>query len=713
METRRILAVFGRILFVVLLGFGLLRDAQAQKRHLVTIRDLQTIKWADYVQLSPSGDRLAYVAGGAIWLVGTTRGSIPHEFVKGAFPEWSPDGKRIAYYSDQAGTFQLWICDIETGRREQVTNLKGGINPDPWTRLVGWIYDPFRYSWSPDGNKLVFASQVPLAQQNSLRRSQGSTLNAANPTGTPLILTTDTPPDWTLHGIFSRGFARRQFVNGKLTQSELNPSESPAPLTANQLFVVDIREKLVEQLTTDGAGYFDPDWSPDGSSIICASNEGTSLVGFGSGTTNIYLVDISSRRKKAVTTGSGNKSLPLWSSDGKWVAYVGAENFGRQSIYIVSTNGGTPFNATQKLDRNIEEFYWSPGGRSLIVIARDGVSWPILQVDIRTGDAARLTPDEAALRFRLSVSSSGEIAWQQSDANEIGVIKVSHPEKGPILALVGLNPQVESWELGEQEVVRWKNHRGDALEGILVKPVHFEKGRKYPLVVDCYPGTGNWFRAEGMVGNQEWASRGYMVFFPNPRSPHTWMNAFRTAAFDRATKGSRGWDITVDDVLSGVDELIKLGLVDPNQMGLYGFSNGGGVVDYLVTQTDRFKCAVSVAGVLPDWSRQFFMNTMDPMVLTMAGVTPWQDPETYVHLSAVYRLDKVEIPMLLADGDEDGDFLLGMIEMYNGLRWLGRDVTLLRYPKQGHGFTGKSFDDFEKRVNAFYDKYLEPQKPQN
>jgi dipeptidyl aminopeptidase/acylaminoacyl peptidase len=144
-------------------------------------------------------------------------------------------------------------------------------------------------------------------------------------------------------------------------------------------------------------------------------------------------------------------------------------------------------------------------------------------------------------------------------------------------------------------------------------------------------------------------------------------------------------------------------------MCLYGFSNGGGVVDQLVTMTDRFKCAVSVGAALSaDWSTPFFLQTNAKFIGEIAGATPWEDTDSYIKLSAIYRLPKVHTPMLLADGDADTMFLIGCIEMYNGLRFLGKDVTFLRYPGQGHGFEGAAMKDFWERENSFFDKYLTP-----
>ena len=211
-----------------------------------------------------------------------------------------------------------------------------------------------------------------------------------------------------------------------------------------------------------------------------------------------------------------------------------------------------------------------------------------------------------------------------------------------------------------------------------------------------------------MLGNQVWASRGYVVFWPNARAPHVWMNPFLSPAWSQAAKGPNGWNVTVDDVLSGVNELIRRGIVDPNRMGLYGFSNGGGILNYLITRTNRFKCAVSVAGVYPDWLLPFFLHTDSTIPTFEGGTSPFEDPAAYLQLSAVFHLKSVTTPVLLADGDNDDDFLLGSIEMFNGLRWLHKNVTFLRYPDQGHGFHGAAMKDFWARETAFFDKYLKP-----
>jgi dipeptidyl aminopeptidase/acylaminoacyl peptidase len=697
----------------LLLDPGVNCSGQIQPKHRVTVEDQETLKESLYMQLSPDGKMLVYVMGeekGELWLVEAKAGSTPTELFEGTVPTWSPDSRHLAYYSSRSGTLQLWALDVASGRTEQVTNLLGGIDPDPWTRLNGWYYDPLRYSWSPDGTKLVFASQViASSQKREEANKKTGTLGTTEKTAHPLVLTNDTPPEWTLQGVFRGEFGLHRVTGNVSETSSLVSAPSLPPRRVNQLFVVDVGSKRVTEITKDEQIYFNPDWSPDGRYIVCASSEGRSLVGDGSGTTNIYTIEVATTKKMALTTGAGDKKLPYWSPDGKWVAFYGGKHFAAQSVFVVSGQGGKASNITETLDRSVQEFYWSRDGDSIIFSYQDGVSWPIARIGAHNGRVDHVSDAEAAFRWPLTVARSGAIAWQQSDGSSRGVVRILPHDLPSSYVLLELNPQIKDWGLGTQEIVRWKNKRGDELEGILIKPVGYKTGQKYPLIVDCYPQLANGFKGESMSGNQALAARGYAVFFPNARGPHVWMNPFKNADFDQAAQGPKGWEVTFDDVMSGVDEIIQRGIADPDRMGLFGFSNGGAIVNYLLTKTGRFKCALSVAGALgADWPQLFFLTSPNPMIATIAGTTPWENPDAYIQLSSIYHLDKVTTPVLLADGDDDGLILLTDIEMYNGLRWFGKDVTFLRYPDQGHGFTGEAFKDFWERENAFFDKYLRP-----
>lgn len=676
--------------------------ARCAPKHLVTLADLETVESADDLQLSPDGDFLAYVENHQVWLIKTQPNSEPRALGRGSVPKWSPDGEQLAYYSSQSGSLQLWVYEIDSGQNNQITNLSNGIDPDPYTRLLGWTDDPLKYSWSPKGDALVFASRTPAHGSTALADADPASFLP----GAPLILTTTTPPEWTLSGVFrSGGFGVPAFVDGKIDWSRKSISVS-AP-KSNQLFIVDLRSRAIRQLTQGDGAYFNPDWSPDGKTIVFASSEGRSLIGYGSGTTNIYAVDVTTMKITALTKGSGDKRMPSWSADGKWIAYLQNEHFRRQRVIVISSTGGSLTDVTAPLDRYVSEFTWDIDAKHIVITYQDGIWWRLSRVSRETRRPEELAPSGPSIRLHPTVSRSGDILWEETNGRTDGLITFLRAGTGKPLVVTDLNPQIQSWRLGKQETVRWKNHRGDPMEGVLIKPVDYEEGRRYPLIVDVYPDQASGFKAFPMTGNQAWASRGYAVFWPNARAPHVWMNPFRSQKFDEAGKGLKGLTVMVDDILTGIAELIREGVVDGNRIGVYGFSNGGAVVDQLITKTAIFKCAISVSAADgADWSRPFFLHTMDPLVPTTVGVLPWDDPETYSGLSAVNRLNAVRVPLLIADGDDDGDFLLNSIEMYNGLRYLGRDVIFLRYPNQGHGFTGDSLRDFWQRENAFFDEHL-------
>jgi len=688
---------------------------RSQEKHKVTLADLQSLQGIDYSTLSPDGGMLAYTAYTPdmnVWLTRTRLGSRPRKIGEGFLPVWSPNGRWLAYYSRKSKTLQLWVLDLEANRAKQVTHFTGGIKPEPWTQLNGWTYDPFRYSWSPDSNYLILASMARTEVGSTVEtHNVGKEPGVSSKASMPLVLTSTTPAESTLSGIVIRGFISHRDRNAPHSDNPHVDSGSRQRVV-NQLFIVELRTSSVRQLTHDEAIYFNPDWSPDGKTIVCASADGRSSAGRITDTTNIYAISIASGAKTAVTKGAGVKRLPLWSPDGTQIAYMQDGLFKIQAVFVIPAAGGDPTNVTSRLQRYVLGFAWSANGKSIIVSYQDGTTDPIARVDVSGFDIIPIAAGNYVARYSMTTatSRSGDVTWAQGDPTNEGVIHILAADGTNSRVLVDLNSQIRDWELGAQEVVRWKNRRGDDMEGVLLKPVGYHVGRRYPLIVDAYPGQVNGFKGSAMSGNQAWASMGYAVFWPNARAPHVWMNPFKSAAFDQAAKGPQGWDITTDDVVSGVDELINRGIVDPNRMCLYGFSNGGGVVNYLVTRTSRFKCAVSVAGALSNWVRPTLLETDSMIPAFEGGSDPWHDPEAYIQLSAVFHTANVRTPMLLAVGDEDGDFLLDTVEMYNGLRRFGCDVTLLRYPNQGHGFTGAAARDFWGREMAFFDNYLKPER---
>lgn len=325
----------------------------AKEPRPITLQDLQTLNHNSiyYLQVSPDGRRIVYTTWGNgadagvpesnLWVVDAHPNSAPRQLGRGMLPQWSPDGEHLAYYTPGLENRQLWLMDVRTGKSRQITQMKDGIQISQYTFFDGWWFDPLRYSWSPDGTKLAFTSLTDKekGQPRTVPPANETPLGADPKQGLPLILTSTTPYAWTMHGVFAASEGNKR-----------DPSATVDRWKVGQIFVADVSTGRVEQLTRGDDNYFNPQWSPDGKSIVCASTEG-SMNWSDFKRTNLYVLGVDSKTKRAITTGDGIKRLPSWSPDGKWIAYAGAESLsGTRHVYVISIKGT---DASEKSDESI------------------------------------------------------------------------------------------------------------------------------------------------------------------------------------------------------------------------------------------------------------------------------------------------------------------------------------------------------------------------
>jgi dipeptidyl aminopeptidase/acylaminoacyl peptidase len=661
-----------------------------------------SLRAQDGFDFCPRARLVALAMRDTVWLVSSNRATPRRPVGQGGMPHFAPKCERLAYYSNVSGSRQLWVLDLRRSRRRQVTRVRGGIEVDTRTGFSGWVFDPFQYCWSPDGTRLVFTSLLPAKKQPvPLGRALGMRVQAGpdrKAEAVPLILTNTTPEDWTLRGAFRRDVTS-QMVGSSTTDAR--PTWEVPRVKVSHLFITEVATGLTRRLTSDDGGYFNPDWSPDGTQVVAVALQDRSLEGWGPEDSDLCLFDVASGRRSCIGAGSGQKRLPRWSPDGQAIAYVGGAKFVPQSVYIVRLASGVRENVTASLDRPAYEFDWSPDGRSLHVAYQDGLETPIARVDLEGGKHTRIESNNVwpggfgGFVERLP-------AWRQwPDGNSAQRIRVledvdSLPRTVAELKEAGPSPGIH------QQVIRWKNSRGDEIEGLIVTSPASRAGRA-PLLVNAYGGQWNVppYRDEVRLANN-----GFLVFLPNHRAPHMWMNVTKNPAYDGAASGPQGIDLLHDDIMSGVDTLIARGLVDSTRMCVYGHSNGGLSALYLLMRTARFRCASVAAPATADWPTMFFVGGGAGIDTYMHGATPWSDPGVYVALSPVYHSDQMTTPLLLSVGDDDQVLLLATIGLYNGLRYLGRSVTLLRYAGQGHQLEGAAKDDFERRQLAFFREHL-------
>lgn len=672
--------------------------------------------------LSPDGKFAAYTRQNGLWIVPTAAGAKPRkiadvrssgEATLTAVPRWSPSSERLAYYSHQSGSVQLWMYEPATERNKQISFVDGGVRPAFALLISGWITDPLRYSWSPDGSKIVFTTQVDT---NEVASSDIAGANARFPSperleaGEPIVLTNNTPREWTLHGVVSYSDDR---IDPYGKASLYTP---PVTLrqTTTQLFVLDVESGKHSQLTHDTAGYFTPDWSPDGKQIAYMSSEGQPMLRGSVFETNIFTLDLATSKKTKITQGRMQKITPRWSPDGKWISYHGKDistGFIRKDgeRYVVRSDGGTagnPRNLTASIDRETPgDAVWSPDGSEILTWYIDGIWAPLVSIDAVTGEASAISPPKSSVASRGVASSRSGVIWAQlADPNGAETLWFRGTQEKPRM-LLEIEPAPDLRSRRRWEVVQWVNHREEVLEGMLLYPLQYDAKKRYPIVVDPY-GSVRLERARYEEVNYEKASSKYFVFRPNHRAPHMYVSARKSATYDAAAVGPTGMAVMADDILSGVDKLIERGLVDSTRMCVAGFSNGALEGAQLLTQTNRFKCAMLQSGNY-DWiaSTTFSADPSDSILFTYR-VGPWEDPSIHVALSPVLQAAKITTPILLAVGDREG-LVIQAVELYTVLRYLNKEVTLLRYPNEGHGLTGAAQQDSTRRIESFFSKYLD------
>jgi dipeptidyl aminopeptidase/acylaminoacyl peptidase len=686
--------------------FVLLSAAQAEaqvtprpiSQRIMTLEDLQGIDGpeANTIALSPDGRTLAIESKRELSLVRTSNAKLIATLGEGTIPIWSPKGDFVAFYSSRSGNLQLWLWSEVSSSLKMLTNVPGGIDPDPTTRMQGTVSDAFIFSWSPDGEKIAFSSRVSVG-------------GAVNEGGRPLVLTNATPAAWTCAGVYLSGSPG--IPSSKDARSfSVNPL-IPGITNFSQIFVADRRTATVDRLSSGDRNYFHPAWSPDGKTILSAALEvaggftsfehaARQAVARGRGG-EIRAIASDGRSDRVIYRGSKILSRPKWSVHGSRCSFLSAESMsGAPELNWGSCSGDAAFHQPVRLVGMTMGYDWI--SETVIRLYYYGPSGPRLSTLAVTDPTA--TPRKRADRdwpvAAWSGTSGGALAW----VGRNGEIWLKRGAKSsPVQIKRATN--VATAMLGREISISWTNSRGDRLTGGVLLPPGHDPQKRYPVIVDAYPlNTSGWNTAWG--GNHAWASQGYVVFKPGARAPHAWMNGGGQAAFREAAKGPSGWAVAYDDVMSGINQLVSSGMADADRMCLFGDSNGGGLAVYLLTVTDRFRCAVVMSPVAVDWVRDALTITDPLSIEELAGkIDVYKDTDAFVALSPVLDMDRVTTPILIGVGDEDGP--LNAIEIFNGARHAGVDVTLVRYPGQGHIIFGAALRDFWKREMAFFAKHLQ------
>ena len=647
----------------------------------LSLRDLAQLRDVADPQLAPDGTWVAYTVtrpdtaadkrDADVWMArtdGSQNLRITTSPASEAKPRFSPDGKYLSFVSSrgeaEGGDAQLWLLNRAGGEAEKVTKIKGSVAD---------------YVWAPDGQRIALI--IRDADPDSLTTVQ----KAKKKTAPPIVIDR---------------FQFKQDVDGYLNMQR------------QHLYVFDVATRKLVNLTP---GVYDehlPAWSPDGKQLVFSSKRGPDPDRHDN--FDLYLIDAqagATARPLLLTevpeSAPGYGSRPAWSPDGRSIAFVqgGPKEqlvYGLHQLMVVSVSGGTPRALTAGLDRNTTKPQWAADGKSVYFLLEDDRAESLMRVPASGGKPEKVLsgPREVG---GFDLARSGQLVVLSSQPQQPAEV-FALDKKG---VLRPLSKQNDEWlrgiSLGAVEPIQAKSKDGTPVSGFLIKPVGYQAGRKYPMLLRIHGGPVAQFGYGFSFEWQYFAANGYAVVVANPRG-----SSGRGLEYSKAIYADWGNKDT-DDVLAVVDYAVAKGLADPDRLGVGGWSYGGIMTDQVIARDQRFKAAVSgasIGNVLAGYGTDQYIRDYE----TELG-TPWKNTDVYLRVSyPFFHADRIKTPTLFVCGEKDFNVpLLNTEQMYQALKSLNVPTQLVIYPGQFHGVTTPSYvKDRYARYLSWYNKYLMP-----
>ena len=599
----------------------------------------------------------------------------------------SPDGKQVVYSiigkrrGADLDVSALWLA-----------NAKDGSAARRITACPGADCDEHGASWSPDAKRIAFVT-------TDEREQTQIAVAATNATVAKIISAAHGPldtPRWSPDG---RRIAFLYSEGAPKTPGPLNPLARDAGVLSETVYeqrlaVLPAEGGPVRLLGATDLNVYEFDWSPDGRRFAVTAAHG-------SGDDNWWLaeLDVIDADSGGVTTllrPSVQMASPRWSGDGRQIAYIGGimsdEGITGGDVYAIAAGGGEPSDITPDLKASVQTISWN-GSYSRIVATEFAAGEEVLaSIDVRSRTQRELwrapamiwannvfgfTPGDAGISLSRDGKACAVIYQSYTSPPEI---ETGAP--GRWRPITHLNADVEPLT-GRATNIFWTNE-GSNLQGMLVEPPTVVAGRRYPLIVEVHGGPAfahyPLFPARFDSYDAGFAHQGFFVFKPNPRGSYG-----QGESFTRGNIKDFGYG-DLRDILSGLDAVEQRAPVDAARVGIFGWSYGGYMVMWALTQTDRFKAAVAGAGV-SDWLSYYGTNNIDTWMLPFFGASVYDDPKVYERSSPMTFIKNVHAPTLIVAGDRDAEVpITQSYEYWNALRRHGVKTEFVVYPDEGHDF---------------------------
>lgn len=627
--------------------------------------DLYRISMTDAVAVSPDGSHVLFTRQqfdiqtdrrtAEWWLAtvgkaGLTRQLLIPAQAGASGVSWAPDGKHIAYVAAWLGKPQLWVMDLAEGVGKPITS--GSIAPRA-------------PQWSPDGTRIAFTARV----EAPMPKIAGMPDKPAGAT-------------WAPDPRVISDFRYRTNDGGYIRAG------------ADQLFVVSAAGSAPTQLTKGDSDQIEgsAEWAPDGQSLVYAAavRPGNDRV---AGETDLYRIAAAGGAPQQLTSIDGGEGKPSLSPDGQWLAWIGQPKttkfYAQPGLYVRRVAGGDPVHLTAALDRPVNDFRWSRDGKALHVSYGDVGLYRVASIPATGGAAKLIVPQIGGTRLYLP-SSGGD--WDMAgDTHAFTTVEADRPaalgvmRAGKLIGKIDFNA---GWradkQIGALERLTWKAPDGLTIEGWLQYPPNFDPTKKYPVALEIHGGPNGDYGPYFSITHQLYAAAGYVVLWSNPRGSTGYGERFANGITPEYGGEYPGPDH--DDLMAGMDEVLKRPWADAGNQFIGGGSGGGVLTTFAIGKTDRFNAAAALRPVT-DWSIQALTSDLSALTLGNWVVgNPWDNRDLYWRRSTFSLIDKVKTPTLLITGEADFRTPIAQTEAYyQALQVRGVPAMMVRLPEANHG----------------------------
>jgi dipeptidyl aminopeptidase/acylaminoacyl peptidase len=572
-------------------------------------------------------------------------------------PKFSPDGRFLALLSNRKdGRTNVFLIRVDGGEAVQLTESKTSVT---------------NFQWSPDSASIAFTAmdaKTADEEKNERGRSDFRWIDEEEKMQHLYLL--------------------------KVENVQLPTKPEAIKLTSGKFSV--------------GTDF---NWSPEGDKIAFSHQRSVNADDWK--TSDVSVIETRTLKITQVASTSAAESAPYFSPDGKQIALIVEDNpphwAGGQRIQItpVPNINGTARKLAPTFNNQPTLLGWSKDGRRIYFSEAKRTAISIYSVETGSSRISEISKNSDEVYQNVTLNNSGKILGfilQKSDRP--AEVYIGNIENFSLVQVSRVNDDVSNFPVGKTEVITWKSKDGIEVEGLLTYPVDYQAGKKVPLILNIHGGPAGVFQqtyigARGVYPLAAWGERGFAVLRANPRGSNGYGSDFRRANLNDWGFGD------YEDLMKGVDKVIEMGIADPDKLGVSGWSYGGFMTSWIITQTQRFKAASAGA---PVTNLVSFQGTTDiaTYLPDYFGGLPWEFSGIYQKHSPIFNIRNASTPTLIQHGESDIRVPISQgYELYNALKSKGVPVRMLVLPRQGHSPTEpKMFVEILKSNINWFEKYL-------